>query len=72
MSDLIFYTEDGAYWFTNSELIEHLEGDGYMVIGNEVDFIDNIHATMFEEIQQKFLNGSWEERENIYNLVVNL
>jgi len=66
MSDMIIYTEDGEYNLHNSELIEHLENDGYTIIGDGLHTVDYEGNKMLREIIQLFLVSDIFARENIY------
>lgn len=77
--DLVEKLQDWGYNFSKQidedECIEFLEDSGYIVITEQEainDTLDYADAVMMREIQEKFLNGSWNERITLYNKIFNL
>jgi len=57
----------------NTDMIYHLESEGFKVLENsEVDDgLDYMDASKLEEIKDKYLKSNWQEREEIYNKIIN-
>lgn len=73
---LVDKLEDWGYNFSKQiaedECIEFLEDSGYTITANEdVDnSLDYIDAGRLEEITNLFVNGSWSQREIMYELLI--
>lgn len=76
--DVFQYLDYKGFEFLNQmdsqELIEHLSGVGYKMVEedlneNSLDYIDDFRLN---EITEKFINGSWAEREKIYKQIISL
>lgn len=76
--DLVRQLEYNGYNFSRKidedECIEFLEEQGYTVLDkNDTESsLDYIDSRRLEEIQEKFINGSWSEKEELYNKIFNL
>jgi len=70
MNELILDLEYGQHSFKNSELIEHLEDSGYVVLGNGVNSLDITDNKLLSEIVNKFLVADVFSREKIYKQIV--
>jgi len=76
--ELVKALEDNGYNFaqkvTEEDCIEVLEIGGYVITDecDEVNSLDYTDSCRLEEIQQKFLNGSWSERQELYNKLIEL
>lgn len=64
------YTEYGDFQIDNSELVEHLEYNGYKVIGDGVNSVDYGDGVLLDEIIQKFLTSNSFSREKIHKRVI--
>lgn len=71
MGNLTIGLEEGDYEFDNSELIDHLEENGYAVLGDGINCLDYTDRKMIEEIVNKYLVSDFISREKIYNKVIN-
>jgi hypothetical protein len=78
VDDLVKQLEYEGYNFSikigEYDCIEFLEESGYTVLdkndaNGNLDYIDSCRL---EEIQEKFLNGSWSEREQLYQKLIEL
>lgn len=67
-------SECDAWELEDADMIYVLEQRGYTVIEDvkTVDILDLIDAKRLDEIVQKFRNGSFSEREEIYNKIIKL
>ncbi len=74
--ELVKALESNGYNFaqkvTEEDCIEVLEENGYIISTEKENVLDHIDAPMFEEIQEKFLNANWAERQDMYNLIKNI
>lgn len=70
MGNLTVNFEMEEYEFDNSELIDHLEENGYAVLGDGINCLDYIDRKMIEEIVNKYLVSDFIWREKIYNKVI--
>lgn len=63
--------EADAWELEDADMIDVLEQRGYTVIedAKTVDILDLIDAKRLDEIVQKFRNGSFSEREEIYDKI---
>ena len=59
------------YEFCNSELIEHLEENGYVIFGDGIHSLDYGSQLMFDEIVKLFFVSDLLTREKIYKRVIN-
>ena len=75
--DLVEALEDNNYDFSKKidvdDAIDIVEQNGYEVLEKDIlDYnLDFFDSNRLREIQDKFINGSWSEREEIYNKIVN-
>jgi len=58
------------YMLSNQEIIEHLEENDYLVIGDSVNSLDYEGRVMLEEIAKKFLVADCFSREKIYKQII--
>lgn len=74
--ELVEALQDNYYNFAKlldeDDLIDYLQDKGYIISEEKQNVLDHIDTPMFEEISQKFLNSSWTQREEMYNLIKNL
>lgn len=70
MSEFLVYTEDGEQSIKNEFLIEHLEENGYSVIGDSVNSLDLIDRKLLGDIIEKFLVSDSFSREKIFNKII--
>lgn len=78
-SDLVSELEDRSYNFMQEvdedDMIDYLEENGYIVTSDDeksIGVLDNIAEIQLEEIKNKFISGSWQEKEEIYSLIKRL
>lgn len=70
MSNMYIQTDEGEYKITNSEMISHLEENGYLVLGDGVNSLDITDSKLLHEVLQKFLVTDCFLRENIWKQIV--
>lgn len=70
MSKFLVYTEDGEQSIKNEVLIEHLEQDGYSVIGDGIHTLDYEGNLMLKQIIEKFLVSDIFARKKLYEKVI--
>lgn len=67
--NMYIQAEDGEHEITNSTMIEHLEEQGYSIIGDGVNTLDYEGDLMLKEIIEKFLVSDIFARKKIFNKV---